>query len=216
MHHHVACLKCYYCLRGMYTLCDKFPKTYIEPGGFAEFFKVPASNLQMDTLKLPDEVSFEEATLIEPIACCVRALTKCETRLGDSVAIIGAGPSGIINAVLSKFFGAATVIVSDFVEFRLKVATKFGADKVVNPSKSNLLDEVKNATDGRGADLVVVTAPTIKAFSEAIEVCENGVQRRQGWSLIIKRREGSKRKTWTQFRPFCHAFKGLGITSLRR
>jgi len=174
VHHHVACLECYYCKRGAYTLCEKFIKTHLEPGGFAEFFKVPAPNLQIDTLKLPSNVSFEEATLIEPVGCSLRALTKCKIEIGDVVAIIGAGPSGIINGVLAKNFGASTVVISDFVEFRLKAAVGFGADVVVNPNEESLLDQVKRATEGRGADLVIVTAPSIKAVSEAVEICRKG------------------------------------------
>jgi len=105
VHHHVACLSCHYCKHGDYTLCDQFHNTNIKPGGLAEYFKVPAPNLQIDTLKIPEEMSFEEATLIEPIGCCMRALKKCNLQKGDSVAVIGAGATGIIHTVLAKIFG---------------------------------------------------------------------------------------------------------------
>jgi L-iditol 2-dehydrogenase len=93
VHHHVACLKCHYCIRGNYTMCERFGKTHIVPGGFAEYFRVPAPNLQIDTLEIPNSFSFEEATLIEPVACCIRALRKYSVQPSDVVAIIGAGPS---------------------------------------------------------------------------------------------------------------------------
>src|SRR3972149_8254143 len=100
-HHHVADLTCYYCKHGDYTLCPQFAQTRLEPGGFAEFFKVPAPNLQIDTLKLPQSLSYEEATLIEPVGCCIRAQNKVGIRKDDSVAIIGAGPTGLMPALLA-------------------------------------------------------------------------------------------------------------------
>jgi len=174
VHHHVACLECHYCLHGDYTLCEKFHKTNIVPGGFAEYFKVPAPNLQLDTLKIPDGISFEEATLIEPLGCCLRAIKKCGICRGDSVAIIGAGATGIIHTFLSKFFGAEKVIVSDLVDFRLRFAEKFGADIAVNPLRADLSEVVNAETDGRGVDLVIVTAPNIEAYKAGLSVCRKG------------------------------------------
>jgi len=174
VHHHVACLTCHYCLRGDYTMCEKFGQTYIQPGGFAEYFKVPVPNLQIDTLKIPDDVSFEEAALIEPVACCLRALTKCNVQPGDTVVIIGAGPSGIIHIMLSRGLGASQIIVSDLVNYRLEAARRFGADLAINPRSESLVKKVEEITNGMGADVVVVTAPNIKAFSEGMDVCRKG------------------------------------------
>jgi len=174
VHHHVACLTCHYCLQGDYTMCQKFGQTHIHPGGFAEYFKVPAPNLQVDTLKIPDDVSFEEATLIEPVACCVRALKKCNVQPGDTVAIIGAGPSGIIHAILSRNLGASQIIVSDFVNYRLEAAKRFGANLTINPRSESLVKRVGEVTNGMGANIVIVTAPNIKAFSEGMDVCRRG------------------------------------------
>lgn len=174
VHHHVACLTCHYCIRGDYTLCPTFSKTHIEPGGFAQHFKVPAPNLQVDALRIPDELSFEEATLIEPVACCVRALRKCSIQPGDTVAIVGAGPAGIVHAVLSKNMGASQVVVADFIDYRLRLAKKFGADIVVNPRRESFVDRVREATGGRGADLVVVTAPNVQAYSSGMGACRKG------------------------------------------
>jgi len=173
-HHHVACLKCHYCLRGDYTMCQQFGQTHIEPGGFAEYFRVPMLNLQIDTLKLPSNVSYEEATLIEPVGCCIRAQNKCNIQAGDVVAVIGAGPSGIIHAILAKTSRAAQTIVSDTVEFRLNAAKRLGASVAVNPQRENLVDKVKEATEGRGADVVIVTAPNLKAIEDGIQTCRRG------------------------------------------
>lgn len=174
VHHHVACLKCYYCLHGDYTLCEQFHKTNIAPGGFAEYFKVPAPNLQLDTLRIPSGLSFEEATLIEPVGCCLRAIQKCSIKKGDSVAIIGVGATGIIHTALSKILGAAKTIASDLVHYRLDLARKYGADVVVNPKNEDLLEVVKAETDGRGVDLAVVTAPTLEAYKSGFSVCRKG------------------------------------------
>jgi L-iditol 2-dehydrogenase len=174
VHHHVACLKCHYCLRGDYTLCEQFHKTNIVPGGFSQYFKVPAPNLQLDTLKIPESMSFEEATLIEPVGCCLRALKKCKIQKGDTVAIVGAGATGIIHTALSKIFGAEKTIVSDLIDFRLKVAEKFGADVVVNPRKADLTKIVLAETSGRGVDLAIITAPSLEAYKTGLNVCRKG------------------------------------------
>ena len=174
VHHHVACLTCHYCIHNDYTMCEQFTKTHIIPGGFAEYFKVPSPNLKIDTFKIPDEISFEEATLIEPVACCIRALRKCKIEPSDTVAIIGAGPSGIIHTILARHLGASQVFVSDFVDYRLKAAEDAGASVVVNPTREDFAKRVRTETDGRGTDLVVVTAPSVKAYIEALRVCRKG------------------------------------------
>jgi L-iditol 2-dehydrogenase len=174
VHHHVACLKCHYCLHGDYTLCKQFHETNIKPGGFSEYFRVPALNIQLDTLKIPDAMSFEEATLIEPVGCCLRAMKKCDLRAGDSVAVIGAGVTGLIHLALSKLLGASRTIVSDLFEYRLDAAKKFGADVAVNPEREDLVKIAKAETDGRGVDAAVVTAPSLQAYMTAIGICRKG------------------------------------------
>jgi L-iditol 2-dehydrogenase len=173
-HHHVADLKCYYCKHGDYTLCSQFAQTHLEPGGFAEFFKVPAPNLQLDTLKLPDSLSFEEATLIEPVGCCIRAQNKVGVQKDDSVTVIGAGPSGIIHAMLAKIADAGHVLVTDLVDYRLKMAERLGADATVNGRNENSVERIKQATDNRGADTVIVTAPNAKAVEDGVQMVRKG------------------------------------------
>ena len=174
VHHHVACLTCHYCLHGDYTLCKQFHETNIDPGGFAEYFRVPAPNLQMDTLKIPENISDDEATLIEPIACCIRAIKKCNMQTGDVIAVIGAGTTGLIHAALSKIYGASKTIVSDVLGYRLKLAERYGADVTVNPKSEDLMEKVKAETEGRGVDLAIVTAPNIEAYVTAVKICRKG------------------------------------------
>ena len=137
----------------------RFHETNIVPGGFAEYFRVPAPNLRLDTLKIPESLPFEEATLIEPVGCCIRALKKCGLQYGDSIAIIGAGPTGLIHTALAKTYGASAVIVSDLLDSRLNFARKFGADRLINPKNENLKESVKAETDGRGVDIVSSNGP---------------------------------------------------------
>jgi L-iditol 2-dehydrogenase len=174
VHHHVADLTCHYCKHGDYTLCEQFHRTNISPGGFAEYFKVPTPNLKLDTLKLHGNLSFEEATFIEPVGCCIRALNKCNIQKGDSVAVIGSGATGIIHVALSKIYGASKTIVSDLFDYRLRVAKKFGADVAVNPEQESFDDVVKAETDGLGADIVAVTAPNLEAYKTGLNVCRRG------------------------------------------
>jgi L-iditol 2-dehydrogenase len=174
VHHHVACLTCHYCIKGDYTMCSQFGQTRIEPGGFAEYFKVPAPNLQIDTLKLPGNISYEEATLIEPVGCCIRAQNKVGIHPGDSVAIIGAGPSGIIHVMLARMSGANQILITDLVDYRLKMAERLGADLAINPQRENFVKRVKEATENRGADIVIVTAPNIKAVEESVQIVRRG------------------------------------------
>ncbi len=173
-HHHVADLSCYYCKHGDYTLCQQFAQTHLEPGGFAEYFKVPAPNLQLDTLKLPNDLSFEEATLIEPIGCCIRAQSKAGIQKGDNVAVIGAGPSGIIHVMLAKTAGASQVLVTDLVDYRLRMAERLGADLAINHQKENVAERVKQTTGNRGADIAIVTAPNAQAVEDSVQMVRRG------------------------------------------
>jgi L-iditol 2-dehydrogenase len=174
VHHHVACMTCHYCLHGDYTLCKQFHETNIKPGGFAEHFRVPAPNVQIDTLKIPEQLSYEEATLIEPVACCIRAIKKCNIQVGDTVAVIGAGATGLIHTALSKIYGATKTVVSDVVNFRLEQAEQFGADVTINPKDKDLTETIKAETDGRGADIAVVTASSLEAYRAGMSICRKG------------------------------------------
>ncbi len=173
-HHHVSCMTCRFCRRGQFTLCPMFRQTHLDPGGFAEFFRVPEPNLRLDTFKLPKSLSFVEGTLIEPLACCLRAMRKARVGLEDRVAVVGAGPSGLMITALCKLAGATLVAVSDLVPYRLKAARDFGADLTVDAREENLATAVRAETDGLGADVVFVTAPSPKAFEAGLAALRKG------------------------------------------
>lgn len=174
VHHHVPCFVCHYCERGNYTLCQTFKETAIYPGGFAEYIIVPALNVEKDTLKLTDDISYVEATLIEPIGCCIKGIKKANIRTGDTVAIIGAGFMGLVHTQLARLFGAAKIIVIDSVNYRLKKAAEIGADYVINFKKENVLKKVHEVNGGRGADVVIVSTGHMDAIGEGVELAGKG------------------------------------------
>jgi L-iditol 2-dehydrogenase len=171
VHHHVSCGKCYYCLREQYTLCDLFPKTNLEPCGFSEYFKVPKINVERGAVvKLPDELSYEEATFIEPLACCIRSLYKLNIKPDDVACIIGSGPMGLLLLQMLKLMGLSEIVVSDIVNFRLNYARNFGA---LISKPDGLLSKVREVS-GRLADLVIVATGNPKAIEQGFEVVRKG------------------------------------------
>ena len=171
--HHVPCNTCHYCLNGFHTVCDTLRSTNFDPGGFAEYIRVPRINVDRGVFILPDEVSFEDGVFIEPLACVLRGQRLAKFRPGQSVFVIGSGISGVLHIALARASGAGRIIASDINEYRLKAAKQFGADeaiyaKEVNPSK------IREINKGRLADLVIVCAGSISAYRQALETVERG------------------------------------------
>jgi len=175
VHHHVPDYTCHYCQKGNYTMCESFPRTNLDPCGFAEYFRVPEPNVRLGAvLRLPEEVSYEEGVLIEPFGCCIRGLTKCRIDPGDSVLVIGAGPIGLMHIHLLKIFGAGTTIASDLIDWRLQTALKFGANYIVNPQRDDPAKRVQEWTGGIGPDLVVVAVGNAKAIQQGMDLVRKG------------------------------------------
>jgi L-iditol 2-dehydrogenase len=173
--HHVPCFICHYCQRGHHTLCKQFKETNIEPGGFTEHVRVPRLNVEKTMFSLPEAISYEEASLIEPIATVLRSLGKCNPQPTDAVVVIGAGPIGILHIqLLKRVFGSGEVIAVDLIDKRLTGAREFGADEVVNPQKEDLPEKVKKVTEGKGVDLVIVAVGNVDALEEGIKVVRKG------------------------------------------
>ncbi len=167
-HHHVPCLDCRACQRGLYTSCRRFRESGIDPGGFAEFVRVPAEIVRLDVLKLPPDVSDEAAAFIEPVACSLRAFSKLNVEPGHSLWVIGAGPMGLINIRLARHFGADPVIVSDPVEVRREYALKAGADVALDPGAADFARRMGEATEGWGAERVIVGPGTVEAIEASL------------------------------------------------
>jgi L-iditol 2-dehydrogenase len=129
--HHVPCNDCKYCRAGNHTACDTLHKGNYDPGGYSEFVRVPKINVDYGVYVLPDQVSYLEGTMVEPLACGVRGLRLINIRPEHTVLILGCGISGILNIQLAKLAGAR-VIATDINEYRLKKAKEFGADEVLH------------------------------------------------------------------------------------
>jgi len=172
--HHVPCNTCHYCLEGHHTVCDTLRKTSFDPGGFAEFLRIPAINIEKGGVYLlPDDVSFEEATFIEPLACVLRSQKRAGYKKGQTVLIIGSGISGLLHIQLAKARSFGKVIATDINDYRLKMASRFGADLAVN-AKENIPEEVKKINDNRLADLVILCTGAKPAIEQALKSVDRG------------------------------------------
>ena len=171
--HHVPCNTCRYCLNGYHTLCDTLRSTNFDPGGFAEYIRVPSINVDRGVFILPDEISFEEAVFIEPLACVLRGQRLARFKPGMSVFVIGSGISGVLHIALARASGAGWIIASDISEYRLKAARQFGADEVIHAKEVNP-SKIREINHGRLADLVIVCAGTISAYVQALQSVDRG------------------------------------------
>ena len=174
VHHHVPCFVCHYCRRGNYSCCETFKRNGIDPGGFAEYIRVSRLNVERDVLQLPESISFEEATLIEPLACAIRGIKRAGVRPGDTVLIMGMGVSGLLLAQLCRLWGARLTVASDPVRYRLDKALQLGADIGVDPAKEDLGAMLNTLTEGTGADVVVVAVGSAQVMREGLELVSKG------------------------------------------
>jgi L-iditol 2-dehydrogenase len=152
------CNRCFFCKIGKPNLCDNLNETLIGfsvDGAFAEYIRVPATIVKQNMYKIPRNISFEEASLLEPLACAINGNDAARIELGDTVIIIGSGPIGLIHLQLSKLKGASKVIVTDLKRDRLKIASALGADVVIDASKEDQLSRIKELTEGLGGDVVI-------------------------------------------------------------
>ena len=173
VHHHAPCGRCRHCNRGAYVHCKTWRSTGLRPGGMAEYFAVPAANVAADTLRLPDSVSFEAGSLIEPAACVVKSLRRGGLQPSDVVVVVGLGVMGQLHVALAANAGAR-VIAADLVPFRLERALELGAEAVVDVSKESLAEGVAARNDGVGGDLVIVGPGSIEAMESGIESAAPG------------------------------------------
>ena len=173
-HHHVPCYECYLCRHGNATRCTHYSKSNLSPCGLADEYLVPAWNVQHGgVLKIPDTMSFEQASMIEPLACCVRAWSKYDHTLGESVAVFGAGSAGMLHAMLAVNKGFSEIYCVDVNQFRLNFvrdllkAETFLADKDTS-------SKIRNKTERRGVDVAVVATGSMSALQSAIESVRYG------------------------------------------
>jgi len=171
--HHVPCNTCRMCLTGNHTACHTLHTTNFDPGGFAEYVRLPTVNVDRGTFRLPDHVSYEEATFVEPLACVVRGMRVARFQPGQSVAVLGSGISGILFIRLARALGATRILATDPSPYRLDWARRSGADAAI-PANVDVPARIREANGGRGADLVVVCTAALPAVGQAFRSADRG------------------------------------------
>lgn len=173
-HHHVPCGDCVLCRRGSPTMCAHYRATNLEPGGFAEFFRVPQWNVQRGgVLSLPNGMDFESGTFIEPLACVIRALDRCPVG-AESALVVGTGPMGLLAIQLLRLRGSDRVFASEVSPIRLAMAHRLGADLVCNPTLEDVPSRMRAITNGVGTDVVIVATGHPPAITQAIRAVRAG------------------------------------------
>lgn len=172
----IPCGSCPACLSGRENACmNRKAIGYEFNGGFEEYIRIPEICIKSgNVIKLPESTSFTAGALIEPLACCIRGLKNAGTGFNDTVLIVGAGPIGLMHMQLSKIAGAKQVIVSEPNAMRREVALELGADKVVDPTSENLAQIIADATNGMGADVIVMAIGVPALVNSTLKLAKKG------------------------------------------
>lgn len=170
------CGVCDFCVNGEYELCENYREiAQAWPGGFAEYIAIPEECVTLGTIRVvPDGLDPAFAAISEPISSCVHAQEKGQVGLGDTVVIIGAGPIGCIHTSLARARGADKVFIADIVDERLRLAQAFEPDVTINAAKTDLVEEVRRLTEGKGADAIITATPAPVASVQAVEIARKG------------------------------------------
>ncbi len=175
--HHVPCNTCHYCLNDHHTACATLQKgTYFDPGGFAEYLRIPEINVERGTFNIPPGVSFEAASFMEPLACVLRGQRGSNLQPGQTVLVVGSGIAGLLHIGLARALGAGLIIAADTIPFRLEMANKMGAD-ITCEADDNMSQVIRDINDGRLADLVVI------CHGEFIDIAVKAVEK--GGSVLM-------------------------------
>lgn len=171
--HHVPCNTCHYCLSGHHTACETLHTTNFDPGGFAEYVRIPWVNVDRGTFLLPEEISYEEGTFVEPLGCVVRGQKVARIKIGQTLLVLGSGVSGILHIKLAAALGIGRIIATDISSYRMEMARKFGADFAFNALEFGP-DLLKAVNQGRLADRVIVCTGSPSAAQQALELVDRG------------------------------------------
>jgi L-iditol 2-dehydrogenase len=171
--HHVPCNTCRYCLNGLHTVCETLHTTNYDPGGFAEYLRVPLINVDRGVFLLPDEISFEDGTFIEPLACVIRGQRLARLLPGQTVLVLGSGISGLLHIAMASALGAGRIIATDISAYRLDAAKRLGADYDIHAAE-DVPARLRQVNDKRLADLVIVCTGALPAFQQALQSVDRG------------------------------------------
>ncbi|MBK9170902.1 MAG: alcohol dehydrogenase catalytic domain-containing protein [Bryobacterales bacterium] len=179
--HHIPCLDCFYCHRRVYAQCETYKRVGItagfEPagGGFAQYVRIMDWIVRRGVEKIPPGVSFDQASFVEPVNTCVKAMAQCDPEPGDTVVVLGQGPIGLVFTMLAVRTGARVCATDPFAS-RLDLARRFGAEQAWDPRVTDLPAEVRRLSGGRGADLVLVAASAPGLVEQAVAVSRPGAR----------------------------------------
>jgi len=165
------CLRCKMCQKQQYNLCEDMMWLW---GAYAEYIKIPARIVNLNTQQIPSHVSYEEAPLTEPLACVLHGLEKAHIKLGDTIAIIGAGPVGLLHLITAKKMGAGKIIISDMIDERLQLASRLGADETIDAKQEDTVESTKELTEGYGADIVIEAIGLPATWEQALKMVRKG------------------------------------------
>jgi len=171
--HHVPCNTCMYCLSDRHTVCPYIKETYFDPGGFSEYVRLPQINVNSGTFLLSDGVSYDEGSFVEPLGCVVRGHRLAGFEVGMSTAVIGSGVTGMLNLQYAVSQGAGYTCAIDVNEFKLKLAKKFGADRVYTAYDENISKKMRKDADAL-MDFVIVCTGAESAIDLALSIVEKG------------------------------------------
>jgi len=177
--HHIPCRQCFYCQNKTFAQCSTYKKVGctagFEPsgGGFAEYVRAMDWIVEHGTVRIPDEVSFDQATFVEPVNTCMKGIEALRLRRGETVLTIGQGPIGIILSVLARRAGA-TLITSDLYPERLRIGSSFGLELTIDASRTNVVEQVRELTGGRGADAVILAVGGNSLIRTAMDAARPG------------------------------------------
>jgi len=173
--HHVPCGSCYYCRTGHETCCETLrSKTHFIPGGFSEYIQLPKINAEKGVFPFPDDLSFEEASFTEPLACVLRGQRIAHIKQGQAVLVIGNGIIGLLHIKLARLqIGAGRIMATDINPYRLGLAERFGADEAIN-AEEDIPGRFRQLNNGRLADLVIVCSGAVSAIKQALHSVEPG------------------------------------------
>ncbi len=171
--HHIPCNTCHYCLQGYHTACETLHSTNYDPGGFAEYLRVPRLNVDRGVFLLPEDVSFAAGAMIEPLACVIRGQRLARLQPGQAVLVLGSGISGILHIMLARASGAGRIMATDINAYRRDQALTFGAEDV-SDAREDIPAWVRSVNDQRPADLVIVCTGAPAAFDQALQSVDRG------------------------------------------
>jgi L-iditol 2-dehydrogenase len=172
----IPCHTCHYCLTGQENICqNRRAIGYEYDGGFAEYLRIPEEAVKYGhVVPLPESISFEEGSLIEPLSCCLNGIKKSKVHLAGSCLIVGAGPIGLMHIQLAKAVGAAHIVVSEPNSIRRDLARYFGADIVLDPTTQNIEEVSRDVTDGIGFDSVILAIGVSSIVNDLLLLLRKG------------------------------------------